>query len=71
MFANADETNSNLNNLLNNLESTSLKLDIARNKFLSLQNTQFIESRVYEDDEIGETQEETESVSVGINQNYR
>lgn len=29
----------------------SLSLDIAKSKFLSLQNTQFIENRVYEDDE--------------------
>lgn len=50
-----------MNNLLNNLEETSLRLDIAKNKFLSLQNTQFIESRVYEDDET-EEQEKKDNV---------
>lgn len=37
--------------MTNNLSQTSLELDIAQNEFQSLRNSQFIESRVYEDDE--------------------
>ncbi|KRT85058.1 hypothetical protein AMK59_1503, partial [Oryctes borbonicus] len=51
VFSEATTVDNNVNNLLNNLSKASLSLDIARNKFLSLSNTQFIESRVYEDDE--------------------
>ncbi|KAJ3650580.1 hypothetical protein Zmor_016670 [Zophobas morio] len=45
------EINGNLQNLTNTLDQTSLQLNIAQNEFQSLRNTQFIESRVYEDDE--------------------
>jgi hypothetical protein len=45
------EINNNLQNLTDSLNETHLELNIAQNKFQSLRNTQFIESRVYEDDE--------------------
>ncbi|XP_044260910.1 WASH complex subunit 2 isoform X2 [Tribolium madens] len=45
------EINNNLQNLTSTLSETSLQLDIAQNEFQSLRNSQFIESRVYEDDE--------------------
>ncbi|XP_065170517.1 WASH complex subunit 2A [Atheta coriaria] len=51
LFKQADETNNNLENLLQDLSSTEIQLDLVKNQFLGLQNTQFIESRVYEDDE--------------------
>lgn len=51
MIKKTSEINTNLTNLNNNLDETSLKLNIARNEFQSLRNTQFIESRVYDDDE--------------------
>ncbi|KAJ8963320.1 hypothetical protein NQ318_018789 [Aromia moschata] len=41
----------NVDDLLNNLDEVSLKLEITQNEFQSLRNSQFIESRVYEDDE--------------------
>ncbi|KAB0791810.1 hypothetical protein PPYR_03610 [Photinus pyralis] len=47
----AEETNNNLNKLLSGLDNASLALDEAKNDFRTLRNTQFIESRVYEDDE--------------------
>lgn len=45
------EINDGLQNLTNSLDQTSLRLNIAQNEFQSLRNSQFIESRVYEDDE--------------------
>ncbi|XP_064214382.1 WASH complex subunit 2 isoform X2 [Tribolium castaneum] len=45
------EINNNLQNLTSSLSETSLQLNIAQNEFQSLRNSQFIESRVYEDDE--------------------
>lgn len=46
------------------LDETSLKLDITKNEFLSLHNRQFVESRVYEEDESVEvaTEETKEKV---------
>lgn len=46
-----------VDSLLNNLESVSLKLELTRNEFQSLRNTQFIENRVYEDDETLDSEE--------------
>lgn len=54
----ATAVDNNVNSLLDDLARASLSLDIAKNKFLSLSNTQFIESRVYEDDETIITNEE-------------
>ncbi|RZB39905.1 WASH complex subunit FAM21A, partial [Asbolus verrucosus] len=51
LLSKTTEINNNLHNLTNNLEETSLQLNIAQNEFQSLRNSQFIESRVYEDDE--------------------
>lgn len=58
MISKATETNDNVNKLLDNLNTVSVSLDIARNEFSSLRNTQFIESRVYEEDETISTQDE-------------
>lgn len=58
MLNKATIVDNNVNTLLNDLSKASLSLDIARNKFLSLSNTQFIESRVYEDDETAASNEE-------------
>ncbi|KAJ8978797.1 hypothetical protein NQ317_015522 [Molorchus minor] len=46
--------------LLNELDEVGLRLDITHNEFQSLRNTQFIESRVYEDDETLDVQETKE-----------
>lgn len=46
-----EHLNQKVDNLLNNLEHVGLKLELTRNEFHSLRNTQFIENRVYEDDE--------------------
>ncbi|XP_066249358.1 WASH complex subunit 2 isoform X2 [Euwallacea similis] len=54
--------NSKVDNLVNNLELMSLKVDITKNEFHGLRNLKFIENRVYEDDETTET--ESNKVSV-------
>ncbi|KAK4885466.1 hypothetical protein RN001_001737 [Aquatica leii] len=51
LLSKAESTNNNLNDLLSRLNNTSLSLDEVKNDFRSLRNTQFIESRVYDDDE--------------------
>ncbi|CAG9854071.1 unnamed protein product [Phyllotreta striolata] len=51
LLSKADILNDNVNNLLHGLDEVSLKLDICQNEFQNLKNTQFIESRVYDDDE--------------------
>lgn len=56
------ETNKKLNNLLDNLNDASLRLELVKNEFFGLQNKQFIESRVYEDDETAEDKKTTENV---------
>lgn len=62
LLSKAEHTNNNLNKLLLGLDNASLALDEAKNDFRTLRNTQFIESRVYEDDETvpqeAKTQEE-------------
>lgn len=59
----AEEVNTNLNGLLNGLNKASLSLDVVKNEFGSLHNTQFIENRVYEDDEtIHEEKQSDEAV---------
>lgn len=60
MFEKVERTNENLNTLLDNVANADVRLNIARNKFRSLHNMQFIESRVYEDDETV-SQEEAEA----------
>lgn len=47
---------------MDNLNKASLRLDIAKNEFLGLQNRQFVESRVYEDDETATAEEQNETV---------
>lgn len=44
--------------LLNNVDEAGIKLDLAQNEFQNLKNTQFIESRVYDDDEALDSKEE-------------
>ncbi|KAF2882466.1 hypothetical protein ILUMI_23691 [Ignelater luminosus] len=51
LLSKAQDTNDNLNKLLEDLNSVSLNLDIVKNDFRSLHNFQFVESRVYEEDE--------------------
>jgi WASH complex subunit FAM21 len=55
------EINNNLQNLTDSLNETHLELNIAQNKFQSLRNTQFIESRVYEDDETLQSENESKA----------
>ncbi|XP_018568410.1 WASH complex subunit 2 [Anoplophora glabripennis] len=50
----------NVNNLLHSLDEVNLKLNLSQNEFQSLRNTQFIESRVYEDDETLDFKEEAQ-----------
>ncbi|KAF5286996.1 hypothetical protein FQA39_LY16110 [Lamprigera yunnana] len=60
LLAKAQETNNNLDAVVNKLDDASLSLEEIKNSFRSLRNTQFIESRVYEDDETAsETKEES------------
>lgn len=60
LFERANKTNDNLNLLVDNLTNAGLRLDIAKNEFLNLQNRQFVESRVYEDDETVSPEENKE-----------
>lgn len=54
-----------MQSLSNTLDKTSLGLNIAQNEFQSLRNSQFIESRVYEDDEtLPEVDDQTKVRSV-------
>ncbi|XP_048521451.1 WASH complex subunit 2 isoform X2 [Dendroctonus ponderosae] len=57
VISGAEALNTNVDKLLNNLEEINLKLALTKNEFHSLRNTQFIENRVYEDDETLETEE--------------
>lgn len=57
MFKKTRETDDRLNRMLRQLDETELKLDITKNEFLSLHNRQFVESRVYEEDETVEAEE--------------
>lgn len=50
-----------MQNLTDSLNETHLELNIAQNKFQSLRNTQFIESRVYEDDETLQSENESKT----------
>ncbi|KAG5900057.1 hypothetical protein JTB14_016031 [Gonioctena quinquepunctata] len=58
MLLKTEELTHNIDNLLNNLDEVGLKLDISQNQFHSLKNTQFIENRVYEDDETLDSEKE-------------
>ncbi|KAF7283622.1 hypothetical protein GWI33_023260 [Rhynchophorus ferrugineus] len=51
LLSETNSTSLNIDKLLNKLDIVSVKLDVTRNEFHSLRNTQFIENRVYEDDE--------------------
>lgn len=51
-----------MNCLHDNLNKASLRLDITKNEFLGLQNRQFVESRVYEDDETAAIEGANETV---------
>lgn len=55
MISKSNAISDNIDDLLNNLNNVSLRLDISKNEFQSLRNVQFIESRVYEEDETLET----------------
>nr|CAH7769666.1 unnamed protein product [Callosobruchus chinensis] len=57
MFLKTDEISKNLDSLLSNTDQVQLKLSMCQNEFHSLKNTQFIESRVYEDDETLDSRE--------------
>ncbi|XP_030757396.1 WASH complex subunit 2 [Sitophilus oryzae] len=50
-------TSTNVDKLLRDLDVVHFKLDLTRNEFHSLRNTQFIENRVYEDDETLESED--------------
>lgn len=52
------EISDKIDTLLNNVDEAGLKLDLAQNEFQNLKNTQFIESRVYDDDETLDSKEE-------------
>lgn len=62
LFARTVGISDNVDNLLHGLDEVSLKLSLSQNEFQGLRNTQFIESRVYEDDE---TLDYKEEVKVG------
>ncbi|XP_045466893.1 WASH complex subunit 2 isoform X2 [Harmonia axyridis] len=47
----AENVNERIQNLSENLNRVHLQVDLARNELSSLRNTQFVECRVYEDDE--------------------
>lgn len=66
LLTKAEETNTNLNALLDNLNQVEINLDIVNNEFMGLHNTQFIESRVYEDDEIEETNGADQAISLPL-----
>ncbi|XP_022901031.2 WASH complex subunit 2 [Onthophagus taurus] len=51
IFESTQKIDENLKKLSKNLDETSINLHLSRNEFSSLSNTQFIESRVYEEDE--------------------
>ncbi|XP_056639918.1 WASH complex subunit 2 [Diorhabda sublineata] len=51
LLTKTDNLNKNVNDLLKDLNEVGLQLDLSQNEFQSLKNTQFIESRVYDDDE--------------------
>lgn len=46
----AEDTESSLNNLLDKVEETCTNFNNVSNQFLSLQNSQFVENRVYDDE---------------------
>nr|XP_023017779.1 WASH complex subunit 2 isoform X2 [Leptinotarsa decemlineata] len=58
MLRKTEELSQNIDKLLVHADEVSLKLDISQNQFHSLKNTQFIENRVYEDDETLDSKEE-------------
>ncbi|XP_072388516.1 uncharacterized protein [Diabrotica undecimpunctata] len=68
LLTKTDELNDNINNLLNNLDEVGLKLDISQNEFQSLKNTQFIESRVYDDDEALDSKGNEDKLSISSSQ---
>lgn len=55
--------NDKIENLNENLGKVHLRVDLARNEFSSLRNTQFIECRVYEEDETLITEKLKDEVS--------
>ncbi|XP_018321650.1 WASH complex subunit 2 isoform X2 [Agrilus planipennis] len=57
LIGNASKTKEKLSSLLDELNNTHVKFNVIQNRFQSLHNTQFIESRVYEDDETLQPQE--------------
>ncbi|CAH1099543.1 unnamed protein product [Psylliodes chrysocephalus] len=57
LLTKTDALNDNIIDLLHNLDEVGLKLDISQNEFQNLKNTQFIESRVYDDDEALDSKE--------------
>lgn len=57
VISGAEALNTNVDKLLNNMEEVHLKLELTKNEFHGLRNTQFIENRVYEDDETLEIDE--------------
>lgn len=51
---------------MNNVDEAGLKLELAQNEFQNLKNTQFIESRVYDDDETLDSKKEEKVMSLQI-----
>ncbi|CAG9834891.1 unnamed protein product [Diabrotica balteata] len=68
LLTKTDDLNDNINNLLNDLDEVGLKLDISQNEFQSLKNTQFIESRVYDDDEALDSKRNEDKLSISSSQ---
>lgn len=56
------ETNDKIENLGESITKTQINLANVHNEFMGLHNTQFIESRVYEDDETLPTNTHVEKV---------
>lgn len=58
LLSKTGEISDKIDTLLDNIDEAGLKLDLAQNDFQNLKNTQFIESRVYDDDETLDSKEE-------------
>ncbi|XP_050312174.1 WASH complex subunit 2 isoform X2 [Anthonomus grandis grandis] len=58
VISEAESLHDKVNNLLDNLENVTLRLELTKNEFQSLRHTQFIENRVYEDDETLDNEEQ-------------
>lgn len=59
------EIGDKIDSLLTNISEAGLKFELAQNEFQNLKNTQFIESRVYDDDELLDSKDDKVSSNLG------